>query len=73
MLGVNNKIIRMMSTSSVSLVDFEQVNVCRYVITNLPDDCRSALKMFYIKCCQHPSDFYWHNTLMYNPFLNGTN
>ena len=38
MFRVNNKDIRRKSTSSVSLVDFEQVNVCLDVIESLLDD-----------------------------------
>ena len=52
------------------LVDFEQVNVCWDVIKRLFNDCWSILKMLCIQCCSHPSNFYWHNSLMYNSFLN---
>ena len=42
---VKNKDIRTTSTSSVSLVDFEQVNVCWDVIKSLLNDLWSILKM----------------------------
>ena len=60
----------MLSISSVSLVGFEQVNVCWNIIKSLPNYCWSILKTLCIKFCPRPSNFYWHNALMYNPFLN---
>ena len=38
MFRVKNKDIRTTSTSSISLVDFEQVNVCSDVIKSLLND-----------------------------------
>ena len=55
---------------SAFLVDFERVNVCWDVIKSLFKDCWSTLKILCIKCCPRPSNFYCHNALMYNPFLN---
>ena len=69
MFRVNNKDIRTKSTSSVCLVDFEQVNVCLDVIESLLDDFWPILKMLCSKCCSRPSNFYWQNALMYS-FLN---
>ena len=60
----------MTSTLSFSLVDFEQVNVCWDVIKSSLNDCWSILKMLCTKCCPCQRNFYWHNALMYNPFLN---
>ena len=65
----DNKDIRATSTLSFSLVDFEQVNVCWDVIKSLRNDCWSILKMLCVKCFPRPSNFYWYNPLMYNPFL----
>ena len=53
-------------TSSVSLVDFEQVNVCWDVIKSLLNDFWSILKMLCSKCCLCLSYFYWHNALIYS-------
>ena len=64
-----NKDIRTRSTSIVSLVDFEQVNVCWDVIKSLLNDFWPILEMLYSKCGSRPSNFYWHNPLMYS-FLN---
>ena len=69
MFSGKNKDIRMTSTSSDSLVDFEQVNVCWDVIKSLLNDFWSILKMLCSKCCSRLSYFYWHNALMYS-FLN---
>ena len=63
---MKNKDIRTTSTSSVSLVDFEQVNVCWDVIKSLLDDFWSIFKMLCSKCCSRPSYFYWHNALIYS-------
>ena len=60
---------RTTSTSSDSLVDFEQVNVCWDVIKSLLNDFWPILKMLCSKCCSCPSNFYWYNALMYS-FLN---
>ena len=62
--------IRTMSSASISLVDFEQVNVCLDVVKGLLSGCWSILKMLCIKFCLRSSDFYWHNTLMQKSFLN---
>ena len=70
MFRVKNKDIRMTSTSTVSLVDFKQVNVCWDVIKSLFNDFWSILKTFYIKCCPRPSNFYGRNALLYNSFLH---
>ena len=67
MIRVN---IRTTSTSIVSLVELEQVNVCCDVIKSLLNDCWSTLKLLCIKCFPRSSNVYWHNALMYNPFLN---
>ena len=61
-----NKDIRMTSASGVSLVDFEQVNVCWNVIKSLRNYFWPILKMLCSKCCLHSSNFYWHNALMYS-------
>ena len=66
MVRGKNKDIRTMSTSSVSLVDFEQVNACWDVIKNLLNDFWPSFKMLCSKCCPHPSNFYWHNAFMYS-------
>ena len=60
----------MLSISSVSLVGFEQVSVCWDIIKSLLNNCWSILKMLCITFFPRPSNFYWHNALMYNPFLN---
>ena len=65
-----NKDVRTTPTSSVSLVDFEQVNVCWDVINGLLDDFWAVLKMLCSKFCSHPSNFYWRNAFMYSFFLN---
>ena len=70
MFRVNNRAIRTTSTSIVSLVDFEQINVCWDVIKSLLNDSWSTFKILCIKYFPRPSNFYWHNALMYNPFLN---
>ena len=67
---VKNKNIRTTPTSTDSPVDFEQVDVCWYLIKRLLNDIWSILKMLYIKGCPCPSNFYWHIALNYNPFLN---
>ena len=64
MFRVKNKVIRTSSASSVSLVDFEQVNVCQNVIKSLLNDFWSILKMLCSKCCSHLSNFDWCNALM---------
>ena len=64
MFRVKNKVIRTWSDSSVSLVDFEQVNVCWNVIKSLLNDFWSILKMLCSKCCSHLSNFGWCNALM---------
>ena len=66
---VKNKEIRTTPTSTDSLVDFEQVDVCWYLIKRLLNDIWSILKMLYIKGCPSPSNFYWHSVLNYNTFL----
>ena len=63
---MKNKDIGTTSTSTVSLVDFEQVNVCWDVIKNLLNDFWSILKMLCSKCCSRRSCFYWHNALIYS-------
>ena len=63
---VKNKDIRTTSTSTVSLVDFEQVNVSWDVIKSLLNDFWSILKMLCSKCCSRRSCFYWHNALIYS-------
>ena len=45
MFGVKNEDIRTTSISSVSFVDFEQVNVCWDVTKSLLNDLWSHLKM----------------------------
>ena len=60
-----NKDIRTTSNWSVSLVNFEQVNVCWDVIKSLLNDFWSILKMLCSKCCSRASYFYWHNALIY--------
>ena len=70
MFRANSKDIRRKSTLLVSYVCFEQVIICWDVIKSLLNDCWSILKLLRIKCCPRLSDFYWHNALMYNPFLN---
>ena len=47
----------------------EQVNVCWDVIKSLLNGFWPNLKMLCRKCCSRPSNFYWHNALMYS-FLN---
>ena len=64
MFRVKNKVIRTSSASSVSLVDFEQVNICQNVIKSLLNDFWSILKMLCSKCCSHLSNFDWCNALM---------
>ena len=56
----------MTPTSSIFLVDFEQVDVCWDVIESLFNDFWPILKMLCNKCCSHPSNFYWHNAFMYS-------
>ena len=51
MFRVQNKDIRTTSTLNVSLVDFEEVNVCWEVRESLLNDFWSILKMLCIKCC----------------------
>ena len=63
---MKNKDIRKTSTSSVSFVDFEQVNVCWDVIESLLNDFWFVLKMLCSKCCSRPSYFYWRNALIYS-------
>ena len=63
-----NKDIRKMFTLSVFLVDSEQVNVCQDVIKSLLNGVWPISKMLYNKLCSHPSNFYWHNALMYSFF-----
>ena len=70
MFRVENKDIRTTSTLNVSLVDFEEVNVCWEVRESLLNDFWSILKMLCIKCCPHPPNIHWHNVLMFNSFLN---
>ena len=70
MFRVNYKDIKIMSTTSVFLVDSEQVNVFWDVMKGLLNDGWSIFKMLYIKFCPRASYFYWQNALMYNPFLN---
>ena len=65
MFRINNKYIKTTSTSTVSLVDFGQVNVWD-VIKSLLNNCWSILKILCIKCCPRPFNFYWHNALIYN-------
>ena len=57
---------RTTSTSSDSLVDFEQVNVCWDVIKSLLNYFWPISKMLCGKCCSCPSNFYWHNALRYS-------
>ena len=57
------------STSSISPVVFEQVNICWDVRKSLLDEFWSILKILCIKCCPHAPNIYWHNVLMYS-FLN---
>ena len=64
-----NKDIRTTLTSIVSLADFKQVYVCWDVIKSLLNDFWPILKLLCSKCCSYPSNFYWHNALMYS-FLN---
>ena len=64
-----NEDIKTTSTSSVSLVDFDQVNVFWDVIKSLLNDFWPILKILCSKCCSHPSNFYWHNAFMYSFFL----
>ena len=59
----------MTSTSIVSLVDFEQVNVCWDAIKSLLNDVWPIFKMLCSKCCSHPSNFHWQNALMFSFFL----
>ena len=56
-----NKDIRTTSTSSISLVDFEQVNVCWDAIKCLLNDFWPILKMLCSKCRSHLFNFYWHD------------
>ena len=70
MFRFKNKDIRTTSTSSLSPVDFEQVNICWDVTKSLPNDFWSILKNVYIKCCPSLSNIYWYNALMYNSFFN---
>ena len=63
-----NKDIQKTSTSSVSVIDFEQVNVCWDVIKRLLNDVWPILKILYSKYHSRPSNFYWHNALMYSFF-----
>ena len=70
MFRFKNNDIRMTSTSSVSPVDFEQVNVYWDVTKSLLYDFCSILKILCIKGSSRPSNIYWHNALMYNSFLN---
>ena len=63
-----NKDIITTPTSSVSLVDFEQVNICWDVIKSLFNDFWSILKILCRKCCSRPSCFYCHNAFMYSFF-----
>ena len=51
MFRVENKDIKTTSTLNVSLVDFEEVNVCWEVRESLLNDFWSILKMLCIKCC----------------------
>ena len=69
MLRGKNKDIRTTSTASVSLVDFEQVNVCWDVIKSLLNDFWLILKMLCSESYSRPPNFYWQNVLMYS-FLN---
>ena len=69
MFWVKSKDIRTMSTSTDSLVDFEQVNVS-WDVTKRYKTLQNIFKMLCIKCCPHPSNFYWHNPLKYTLFLN---
>ena len=62
--------IRTTLASIVSLVEFEQVNVCCDVIKSLLNGCWTTWKMLCIKCCPSSSNFSWHNVLLYNPLLN---
>ena len=63
---VKNKDIRTTLTSSVSLFDFEQVNVCWDVIKSLLNHFWSILKMLCSKYYSRRSYFYWHNALIYS-------
>ena len=69
MFRSKNKAIRTTSTSSVSLADFEQVNVSWDVIKSLLNDFWPILKMLCSKCCSRSSNLYWHNALMYSFFF----
>ena len=63
---MKNEDIITTSTSIVSLIDFEQVNVYWDVIKSLLSDFWSILKMLCSKCCSGPSYFFWHNALIYS-------
>ena len=65
---VNNKVIRTTSTSSVSLLTLNALNVCCDVIKSLFNGYWAILKMLSIICFPRPSNFCWHNALAYNPF-----
>ena len=54
MFRFKNKDIRTTSTSSLSPVDFEQVNICWDVTKSLPNDFWSILKNVYIKMLSKP-------------------
>ena len=70
MFRVKNKDIRTTSTLNVSLVDFEDVNICWEVIKSLLNYFWSILKMLCVKFCPCPPSFYWYNALKYSSFLN---
>ena len=70
LIRFKNEDIRTMSTSSVSPVDFEQVNICWDVTKCLLNDFWSILNMLSIRCYPLPSNIYWHNVLIYNSFWN---